>query len=74
MSAIGTDRLCRPGGKHFCCWTLTGGAAPVPVLLSLTQMYGPAVRRKRCLSSGGEWSCINVGRERVERRLAAILD
>src|SRR6516162_6644620 len=35
MSAIGTDRLCRPVHKHFRCWRLTGGAAPVPALLSL---------------------------------------
>ena len=36
MSAIGTDRLCPPVDKHFRCWRLTGGAAPVPALLSLT--------------------------------------
>ena len=36
MSAIGTDRLCRPVGKHFRCWRLTGSAAAVPILLSLS--------------------------------------
>src|SRR5215472_8497861 len=37
MSANGTDRLCPPVRKHFRCWWLTGGAAAVSVLLSLTQ-------------------------------------
>jgi hypothetical protein len=32
MSAIGTDRVCRPVRKHFRCWRLTGGAARMPVL------------------------------------------
>ena len=41
MSAIGTDRLCRPVGKHFRCLGLTGSAAAVPVLLSLTQSGCP---------------------------------
>ena len=31
MSAIGTDRLCRPVGKHFGYWRRSGGAAVVPV-------------------------------------------
>ena len=31
MSASGTDRLCRPVGKHFGYWRRSGGAAVVPV-------------------------------------------
>jgi len=36
MSAIGTERLCRPVAKYFRCWRLTGGAAARPILLSLS--------------------------------------
>ena len=36
MSANGTDRLCRPVGKRFGYWRRSGGAAVVPVLLSVS--------------------------------------
>src|SRR5215472_13766117 len=36
MSAIGTDRLCRPVRKNFRCWRLSGGAAARPILLSMS--------------------------------------
>jgi hypothetical protein len=65
-TAVGTHRLCRPVRKHFCCRGLTGRAAPLPLLVSLTHMYGPAVRRKRSSSSWGKGSCINVSGLRLE--------
>jgi hypothetical protein len=41
----------------------------------VTHMYGPAVRRKRSLRSGGLWSCINVSGITLERSLLrAIMD
>ena len=51
VSAIGTDRLCRPVCKKFRCWRSTGRAAPLPVLLSWTHscrfMFASANSRGR---------------------------
>ena len=58
MSAIGTDRLCRPLGKQVRCWRLTGCVAAVLILLCLTHCGRSASR----LGSNISNNCSILGR------------
>ena len=58
MSAIGTDRLCRPLGKQVRCWRLTGCVAAVLILLCLTHCGRSASR----LGSNTSNNCSILGR------------
>jgi len=60
MSAIGTDRLCQPVRKHFCCWRLTGRAAVARVLVSLTPTGPPPGDAERLSRVDGSPRAVTV--------------